>query len=437
MIMLPAKTILANGRAFLFNASRISQSSCSAGHVHGPNCGCPQQRNFSCLVQAGHEHGPNCGCQRRAFTTGASTAAPAVSHAPTGKVENWSGGWGVSAAGEPLKPWGVPLGELLPDQVDIQPTHNGVCHTDIHMQGNDWGITTFPFIPGHEVVGVVRAIGSQVKNLKVGQRVGAGWMLNSCRRCTSCLKGEENICHKGYEGTIIGNNGGFQAVMRMPSDFVFSIPDAIDSASAAPLLCAGVTVYAPLKRYMVRPGMKVGIFGIGGLGHLGVQFANAMGGVVTAFDIDPSKKDEAKSLGAAKFVAWSKNGAAENMGSQDLIINCASGNVKTEDLMKMVTNDGTVVQIGIPGGNPVLAVPLTDLVFGQKKVVGSIVGGRFDMMGMFEVAAAKNVRPMIEVVPGSQVNEAFARVQSGKARYRVVLDMLAENSPVLTTVAPK
>ncbi|KAG2482172.1 hypothetical protein HYH03_018872 [Edaphochlamys debaryana] len=189
-------------------------------------------------------------------------------------------GWAVRERKAPLAVWSHTLGELGPQEVDIRVTHNGLCHTDLHMRDDDWGVSKFPFIPGHEVVGEVVGVGSAVPaSLRPGSRVGVGWIANSCRSCLACLRGEENVCEKGYTGLIVGgNHGGFQEVLRVTSDFLYSIPDALGSEDAAPLLCAGITVYAPLKRHMARPGMAVAVLGVGGLGHLALQVGGGEGG---------------------------------------------------------------------------------------------------------------------------------------------------------------
>ncbi|GLC41978.1 hypothetical protein PLESTM_001272800 [Pleodorina starrii] len=387
-------------------------------------------------------------------------------------------GWAVLDKKGTLTPWSHTPGELGPRQVDIRVTHNGLCHTDLHMRvevevgdpgrGWRWGprgggggggggggpgeeVEVEVGAPGRrwrwrwgprgggggggggpgeevevevEVVGEVVAVGESVDSMRPGDRVGVGWIADSCRRCLACLRGDENVCEKGYTGLIVeGNHGGFQEICRVRSDFVYSIPDGLDSASAAPLLCAGVTVYAPLRRHLTRPGARVGVLGVGGLGHLALQFANKMGGDVTALDISPDKEEESRQLGAHSFRTWgSATGAEEGLqGHFDVILNCASANIPTGQLLSLLKNDGTLVQVGIPGGGATMSVPLQDLVFGQKKVAGTIVGGRADMQEMLDFAGVHGVRPLVELMPLSEVNEGMKRVAEGKARYRVVL----------------
>eukprot|EP00238_Polyblepharides_amylifera_P014326 CAMPEP_0196586898 /NCGR_PEP_ID=MMETSP1081-20130531/55877_1 /TAXON_ID=36882 /ORGANISM="Pyramimonas amylifera, Strain CCMP720" /LENGTH=338 /DNA_ID=CAMNT_0041908919 /DNA_START=125 /DNA_END=1141 /DNA_ORIENTATION=- len=329
----------------------------------------------------------------------------------TGFLVNEKGGKLVK--GEYAPP---PLGER---DIDIAVTHNGLCHTDCHMRDNEWGVTQYPFVPGHEVVGTVKAIGKLVTQFKVGERVGYAWIKDSCGSCRNCVKGEENICVAGYTGLItMGGNGGFQPVMRAPAAFAFKIPDALDSVSAAPLLCAGITVYSPLKAHMNRPGMKVGVIGVGGLGHMAVKFAAAMGAEVYAISTSPDKEAECKKMGADHFVV-SSEAETKLSSTLDLIINTVSAKNDYTKQLTMLANDGTLCLVGLPVEDVV--IPVTGLVFFQKKVVGSIVGGRKDMIEMLELAAVKQIKPTCETMPLSQVNEAMAKVEANKARYRIVL----------------
>lgn len=312
-----------------------------------------------------------------------------------------------------------PLG---PKDIDIKVTHNGLCHTDIHMRDDDWGVTAYPLIPGHEVVGVVAAKGADV-SFEVGERVGFGWIRDSCRCCLNCLRGNENLCEAGYTGLIVGagNFGGFQPVMRAPADFAYKIPDALSSAEAAPLLCAGITVYAPLRKFLHRPGMRVAVLGVGGLGHLGLQFAAAMGAEVTALARQADKANEAKTLRADAFLTTDE-ALSKRKNHFDIILNTASGAVDSAAVLGMLRADGVLIQCGIPGGNAQITVPLQDIVFNQKAVAGSVVGGRAEMQEMLDFAAAKGIKPMIETYKLSNINEAMDRVASGKARYRVVME---------------
>lgn len=366
-------------------------------------------------------------CARRSLHVTAYLEEKQKGGTASGSVKTQRVGYAVNSVKEKLRPFRYEVGPLGANEVDIRVTHNGVCHTDIHMRDDDWGISGFPFIPGHEVVGVVEAVGSGVSMLQPGMRAGVGWIANSCRKCACCLRGEENICKEGYTGLIVnGNHGGFQMTMRAPADFTYVIPDGLDSSSAAPLLCAGVTVYAPLKRYIRYPGSKVAVMGVGGLGHLALQFAAKMGAEVTAIDAFADKKEEALGLGASDFMTWDDAISGKAAGKFDLLLNCASAKVDAGKMLSLLSTDGTAVQVGIPGGNAQLTLPLQDLVFNQKSMAGSIVGGRADMQEMLDFAAKKGIKPMVETMKLSQVNEAFDFVASGKARYRVVLETDAE-----------
>ena len=321
---------------------------------------------------------------------------------------------------EKLQLWKYEPAPLKDNDIEIRVTHNGLCHTDIHMRDNDWGVSQFPLVAGHEVVGMVTEVGKNVTTLQKGDRVGLGWIRDSCRVCYHCLQGEENVCKQGFTGLIVGNHGGFADRVRSTADFAYKIPDALDSASAAPLLCAGITVYTPLRTYIKYPGMKVGIVGIGGLGHLAIKFARAMGAEVTVLSSSPNKEAEAKDFGAHHFYKW---GTAEEMkkltGSLDLLISTSSAELDWDLAFSLLANNGVLCFLGIPVSS--INVPLIPLIFGQKSVVGSVVGGRRFMQEMLDFAAINQIKPMIETMPLSQVNESMERVLAGKARYRIVL----------------
>lgn len=322
--------------------------------------------------------------------------------------------------GEKLQPWEYEPEPLKADEIEVRVTHNGLCHTDIHMRDDDWGVSKFPLVPGHEVIGIVTQLGEGVTTLKIGDRVGFGWIRNSCRVCDHCLQGEENICRNGLEGLIVGHHGGFANRIRACADFAYKIPEALDSASAAPLLCAGITVYSPLRTYIKHPNTKVGILGIGGLGHLAIKFARAMGAEVTAFSTSPNKEIEAQEFGAHHFQKW---GNSEEMkpvlGKFDLIISAVSSPIDWDLAFNLLDYNGVLCFVGIPVST--LNIPLIPLIVGQKVIAGSVVGGRKLMREMLEFAALNQIKPMVETMPLSQVNEAIEKVLANKARYRLVL----------------
>lgn len=383
----------------------------------------------SCAKQLPHLAAPRlscrrCTCQecRRGVSTSAALKEPAAEHVEKQRsLLSKRTAMAVMSPKAALTEMTYEVGPLGPNDVDIRVTHNGLCHTDMHMRDDDWGISAFPFVPGHEVVGVVAQLGDSVKGLKVGERVGVSWIADSCRTCPACIRGDENLCENGYTGLcVMGGKGGFQDVMRVPADFAFKLPDGLASADAAPLLCAGVTVYGPIKRITSRrPGSHVAVLGIGGLGHLALQFAYHLGAEVTALGHTLSKEAEAKGFGASRYLNLEQAKASKL--KFDLIINCSSSSVSAAELMTMLANDGSLVQVGIPGGNAQITIGLQDLVFGQKRLEGSIVGGRRDMVEMLHFSGLKGIKPMIECMPLSKVNEAMQKVLNNTVRYRVVL----------------
>jgi uncharacterized zinc-type alcohol dehydrogenase-like protein len=288
------------------------------------------------------------------------------------------------------------------------------------MRDNNWNVSKFPLVAGHEVVGNVTQIGAEVTGIKIGDRLGFGWISNSCRVCDACLRGEENICRQGYKGLIVGNHGGFGNKLRACADFAYKIPDNLDSASAAPLLCAGITVYNPLRTYIKYPGAKVGVLGIGGLGHLAIKFAEAMGAEVTAFSTSSDKEAEAKEFGAHYFYNWKNTEQIKAAsGTLDLLLCTVSSEIDWNQAFGLLANNGVLCLVGLPVST--LNIPLLPLVFGQKAIAGSVVGGRRFMKEMLEFAAIHQIKPMIETIPISQINAAMDRVVANKARYRIVL----------------
>ncbi|MFO5440450.1 MAG: NAD(P)-dependent alcohol dehydrogenase, partial [Dolichospermum sp.] len=300
--------------------------------------------------------------------------------------------------GEKLQPWEYEPAPLGSNDVEIAVTHNGLCHTDIHMRDNDWNVSKFPLVAGHEVVGNVTQIGADVTGIKFGDLLGFGWISNSCRVCDACLRGEENICRQGYKGLIVGNHGGFANKLRACADFAYKIPDNLDSASAAPLLCAGITVYTPLRTYIKYPGAKVGVLGIGGLGHLAIKFAEAMGAEVTAFSTSSDKEAEAKEFGAHYFCNWKNTEQIKAAsGTLDLLLCTVSSEIDWNKAFGLLANNGVLCLVGLPVST--LNIPLLPLVFGQKAIAGSVVGGRRFMKEMLEFAAIHPIKPRIETIP--------------------------------------
>jgi uncharacterized zinc-type alcohol dehydrogenase-like protein len=328
-------------------------------------------------------------------------------------------GYAVHAAGAQLLPYKFDSGELKANEVEIRISHCGICYSDVHLIDNDWGISKYPFIPGHEVVGAVVAVGSDVRNLKVGERVGVGWQADSCGICEWCRRGEEHLCAQA-QPTCVGRNGGFADKIRVNWRFAIPLPQELESESAAPLLCAGVTVYSPLRNYGVRPSSRVGIIGIGGLGHIGIQFAKAFGAEVTAFSTSKDKEEEAKELGAHHFVNTRDTGALKKvMGSFDLLLSTANADQEWASYVSALRPNGVLCLVGAPPKAMQLQVP--PLIGGQRAVSGSSTGSPKDLYEMLDVAARHGVKAITEPFSMSKANEAVVKVKKNQVRYRAVL----------------
>ncbi len=294
------------------------------------------------------------------------------------------------------------------DEVVVRVTHCGICHSDVHLADGDWG-EFFPLVPGHEVVGEVE----QGAGFAPGTRVGVGWQCGSCGTCEWCEAGKEVVCAE-HQGTCMGHHGGFASHVIAQSRFVFPMPPELDSASAAPLLCAGATVYTPLKLY-ARPGTRVAVIGIGGLGHLAVQFAGKMDCEVTAVSTRTDKEAEAKSYGAAHFLVGEPGSR-----SFDLVLNTSTANMNMEIWLEALRPEGVFAQLGAaPQPVEVAAFPL---IMGYRSVTGSGVAHPAVLQEMLEFAARNGVKAQVQVMPMDQCNEAMAVTRSGSARYRVVLE---------------
>ena len=328
-------------------------------------------------------------------------------------------GLAAHAAGAELLPFRYEPGKLGAREVEISITHCGICHSDLHLIANDWGISQYPFIPGHEIIGHVAAVGAEVKSLAVGQRVGLGWQSNSCGQCEWCMKGQENLCPQS-EATCVHRHGGYADRVRATDRFVQPIPDTLPSEQAAPLLCAGITVYSPLRINGVNPSSRVGVVGIGGLGHLAIQFARVFGAEITAFSTSPGKEEEARALGAHHFVnsLESKN-MKEAAGSLDFILNTANADQDWGAYLQLLRPGGTLWFVGVPPA-PV-SVHAFPLISGLRTVGGSPVGSPSRLREMLDVAARHGVKASTELFPMAKANEAIEKVKKSKVRYRAVL----------------
>ncbi len=322
------------------------------------------------------------------------------------------------APGRPLEPLTFDPGPLRPEQVEIQVESCGICHSDLSMLDNAWGISAYPLVPGHEIIGTVVAAGPQVKRVRVGDRVGLGWFAGSCLACPSCLDGQQHLCAQG-EQTIVGRWGGFADRVRCDWLWAIPLPDTLDAASAGPLFCGGITVFSPIARY-VKPTDRVGVVGIGGLGHLAVQFLAKWGCEVYALTSSTAKRSEAQQLGAQHTVD-SRDPAdlARLTGKLDFLLVTANVPLPWEVLLATLAPQGRMHVVGAV--LEPIPVPAFALITGQKSLSGSPLGSPALTAQMLAFCARHQIAPQVEYFPMTEVNAALARVRSGQARYRVVL----------------
>jgi alcohol/geraniol dehydrogenase (NADP+) len=328
-------------------------------------------------------------------------------------------GLAAHAAGAELLPFRYDPGELGLHEVEIDISHCGICHSDVHLICNDWGVSQYPFIPGHEIIGVVTAVGAEVRSLVVGQRVGLGWQSNSCGHCEWCVRGMENLCPTA-EATCIHRNGGYANRVRANARFVLPIPDPLPSEQAAPLLCGGITVYNPMRTHGINPSSRVGVIGIGGLGHLAIQFARVFGAHVTAFSTSPAKEEEARELGANHFVNSRETKAMREVtGAMDLILSTVNANEEWSTYLQSLRPTGTLCLLGIPPG--AITVPAFPLISGLRTITGNPTGSPARLREMLDVAARHRVQAKTERFAMADANTALGKVKKNKVRYRAVL----------------
>lgn len=328
--------------------------------------------------------------------------------------------YAATSAKGTLQPFEYDPGELKPEEVEIKVSHCGICHSDLSMLNNDWAMTTFPFVPGHEVTGTVAALGGEAKGLKIGQRVGLGWSAASCLSCPQCISGDHNLCANA-QWTIVGRHGGFADRVRAQWTWVRPLPDALDMAKAGPLLCGGVTVFAPFLINDISPTARVGVIGIGGLGHMALQFANKWGCEVHAFTTSDSKDSEARRLGAHHVHNTKREGVLKQLaGRLDLIISTINVPQDVPGLLETLVPKGRLHVVGAV--LEPMAVPALGLIMGQKHISGSPTGSPSAIDKMLAFSARHALAPITEHFPMSKVNDAMEHLRSGKARYRIVLE---------------
>lgn len=331
--------------------------------------------------------------------------------------------WTALAAGKPLELVEHNLGALGPEEVEIAVEHCGICHSDLSVLENAWGNAAYPVIAGHEVVGRIAAAGDQVKGLAVGDRVGVGWNAGSCLHCRQCLAGDQHLCPR-VQATIVGHYGGFADRMRAHWAWAIPIPEQLQGGAVGPLLCGGITVFNPLVELGIRPTHRVGVVGIGGLGHMALKFARAWGCEVTAFTSSSSKFDEARQFGAHHVLSSRDTSAIQSAaGSLDLLLVTVNVPLDWDALMGTLAPHGRLHVVGaVLEPIPIRAF---DLIMSQRSVSGSPTGSPVAIATMLDFAARHQVSPQTEHFPLSQVNEALDHLRAGKARYRIVLDAAA------------
>ncbi len=318
-----------------------------------------------------------------------------------------------------LEPFSFELGELGPDQVDIQVEYCGICHSDLSMLNNEWGMSQYPLVPGHEVVGRVVAAGEFVRGINVGDLVGLGWFSGSCMHCDHCLDGDHNLCGSN-EGTVVGRHGGFADMVRCQWTWATLIPESIDPAKAGPLFCGGITVFNPIVQAGVKPTDRVGVIGIGGLGHLALQFLAKWGCEVTAFTSSPDKADEARGMGAHHVVNSRDDEAmAKAAGTYDFILNTTNVSLNWGSYLDALGARGVLHTVGAV--LEPIPVPAFTLIGQQKSISGSPLGSPALNRKMLEFCARHGIETVTEEFDLKNVNDALARLESGKARYRIVL----------------
>ncbi|MEC3852581.1 NAD(P)-dependent alcohol dehydrogenase [Paenarthrobacter ureafaciens] len=318
--------------------------------------------------------------------------------------------------------------EVGPHDVHIDIKFAGICHSDIHTVRGEWGPQQYPLAPGHEIAGIVTEVGSEVTKHKVGDRVGVGCMVNSCKECANCEAGEEQYCLNGNVGTYGSvdldgtiTQGGYSSDVVVNEDFVVSIPESLDLDVAAPLLCAGITTYSPLRHWGAGPGKKVAVVGLGGLGHMAVKLASAMGAEVTVLSQSLMKMEDGLKLGAKDYYATSDPATFEKLGGTfDLIINTVSASIDISAYLKLLALDGTLVNVGAPA-EP-LPVQAGALIGGRRSFAGSAIGGIRETQEMLNFCAEHGLGAEIEVIPAEKINEAYERVLASDVRYRFVID---------------
>jgi uncharacterized zinc-type alcohol dehydrogenase-like protein len=337
--------------------------------------------------------------------------------------------YAVMEARKPLVPFEFDRRDVGAHDVALDIAYAGICHSDIHQAREEWGPAIFPMVPGHEIAGTVTAVGSSVTKFKVGDKIGVGVFVDSCRTCENCVQGLQQYCLEGMTGTYNqlerdGKTvamGGYSNYFVINEDYAVHIPENLALEGVAPLLCAGITLYSPIKHWNVGPGKKVAVMGLGGLGHMGVKFAVAMGADVTVLSHSPQKEADALAMGAHHFIATNDRAVFKANEKQfDVILNTVSAEINIDDYLSLLKLDGTLVVIGLPG-KP-YAVHVGTLLNGRRAIAGSMIGGIPELQEMLNFCGEKSIVSDVEVIKADYINKAYERTVASDVKYRFVID---------------
>lgn len=338
-------------------------------------------------------------------------------------------GYAAKSAKAPLEPFEFERREIRANDVAFDISFAGICHSDIHQAREEWGDALFPMVPGHEIVGIVTAVGSEVSRFSIGERIGVGVFIDSCRNCGNCKRGLQQYCYEGMTGTYNGYErdkktiafGGYSNKFVIDQDYAIKISDSLSFEGVAPLLCAGITLYSPIKHWKVGPGSRVAVMGLGGLGHMGVKFAAALGAEVTVLSHSPSKEADARKMGASQFVVTKEKDWQLPFSKEfDLVLNTVSADLDLDPYLQLLDTDGTLVVIGLPG-KP-YAVNAGTLLNGRRSIAGSMIGGIPEIQEMIDFCAEKNIVSDVEVIQADYINTAYERTVASNVKYRFVID---------------
>ncbi len=340
--------------------------------------------------------------------------------------------YGARAAKAPVAPMTIERRDPEPHDVEIEILYCGICHSDVHKVNDDWANTHFPVVPGHEIVGRVVSRGASASRYREGDLVGVGCIVNSCRACPECRAGHEMFCEKGVtfafdsldqDGKTV-TYGGYSANMVVDERYVLRVPKGLEPARVAPLMCAGITAYSPLRQFGCKPGDRVAVMGLGGVGHMAVKLAKSMGADVTVLSTSPGKEEAAARLGAKQFVATREPGALDSLaGKFDVIVDTVSAPHDLDKHLALLRTFGTMVLVGLPANaTAATPIPARSLVFGNKRLAGSNIGGIPETQEMLDHCGKNGIAADVEVIRADQINEAYKRMQRGEVRYRFVID---------------